>query len=90
MEGILDPPLQSDLHVWTNFLLGVTVQLGETPTSEQAVDSAQAVADPGFPWGGGANPGGMPTCDFAKISQKLYEIERIWTLKGVCSQNFTM
>ena len=40
-----------------------------------------AVADPGFPRGGGANsPGeGMPRYDFAKFSQKLHEIERIWT-----------
>ena len=39
-----------------------------------------AVADPGFPRGGGANsPGGAPTYDFAKFSQKLHEIERIWT-----------
>ena len=42
----------------------------------------QAVTDPGFPRGGGANsPGWAPTCDFAKISQKLHEIERIWTPK---------
>ena len=39
-----------------------------------------AVADLGFPQGGGTNsPGGMPTYNFAKISQKLHEIERIWT-----------
>ena len=41
------------------------------------------MADPGFPRGGGANsPGvgvGTPTYDFAKFSQKLHEIERIWT-----------
>ena len=37
------------------------------------------VADPGFPRGGGANsPGGAPTYDFVKNSQKLREIERIW------------
>ena len=42
-----------------------------------------AVADPGFPRGGGANsPGGAPTYDFAKISQKLHEIERIWAPGG--------
>ena len=42
-----------------------------------------SVADPGFPRGGGANsPGGMPTYNFAKISQKLHEIERIWTPRG--------
>ena len=40
------------------------------------------VADPGFPRGGGANSPGAPTYDFAKISQKLYEIERILTLGG--------
>ena len=35
-----------------------------------------SIADPGFPRGGGANsPGGAPTYDFAKISQKLHEIE---------------
>ena len=27
--------------------------------------------------------GGAPTYDFAKISQKMHEIERIWTLGGV-------
>ena len=39
------------------------------------------VADPGFPRGGGANSrgGGAPTYDFAKISPKLHEIERIRT-----------
>ena len=41
------------------------------------------VADPGFPRGGGANsPGGAPTYDFAKNSQKLHEIERIWAPGG--------
>ena len=41
------------------------------------------MADPGFPRGGGANsPGGAPTYDFAKFSQKLHEIERIWTPGG--------
>ena len=41
------------------------------------------MADPGFPRGGGANsPGGAPTYDFAKISQKLHEIERICTPGG--------
>ena len=40
------------------------------------------VANPGFPRGGAANSpggGGAPTYDFAKISQKLHEMERIWT-----------
>ena len=41
------------------------------------------MADLGFPRGGGANsPGGAPTYDFAKIFQKLHEIERIWTPGG--------
>ena len=36
-------------------------------------------------------PGGAPTYDFAKISQKLHEIERIWTPGGGGRvQNFTM
>ena len=39
----------------------------------------RAVADPGFPRGGGANSPGVPTYDFAKFFQKLHEIERIWT-----------
>ena len=39
---------------------------------------SRAVAYPGFPRGGGANSGGPPTYDFAKFSQKLHEIERIW------------
>ena len=41
------------------------------------------MVDPEFPWGGGANsPGGVPTYNFAKISQKLHEIKRIWTPRG--------
>ena len=36
------------------------------------------MADPGFPRGGGANPSGVLTYDFAKVSQNLHEIERIW------------
>ena len=36
-----------------------------------------------FPEVGAPTPeGGTPTYDFAKISQKLHEIERIWTLGG--------
>ena len=43
-----------------------------------------SVADPGFPRGGGTNSPweGPPTYDFVKISQKLHEIERIWTGGG--------
>ena len=42
------------------------------------------MADPGFPRDGGANSpgGGAPTYDFVKISQKMHEIERIWTPGG--------
>ena len=49
------------------------------------INYQEAVADPGFPGGGGANSpgGGAPTYDFAKFPQKLHEIERIWTPGGV-------
>ena len=41
------------------------------------------VAHSGFPRGGSTNPpGGGATSDFAKFSQKLHEIERIWTPRG--------
>ena len=41
------------------------------------------MADPGFRRGGGANsPGGAPTYEFVDFSQKLHEIERIWTPRG--------
>ena len=41
------------------------------------------MADPGFPRGGGRQlPRGAPTYDFAKNSQKLHEIERIWAPRG--------
>ena len=49
------------------------------------VQATDSVADPGFPQGGGANPGGA-THDFAKFSQKLHEIERIWTPGELWSQ----
>ena len=41
--------------------------------------NALSVADPGFPRGGGANPPGAPTYDFAKFPQKQHEIESILT-----------
>ena len=31
---------------------------------------------------------GAPTYDFAKFSQKLHEIERIWTLRGGARPKF--
>ena len=37
------------------------------------------MADPGFPRGGAPTTQLAPTYDFAKFSQKLHEIERIWT-----------
>ena len=41
------------------------------------------MADPGFPRGLGRQlPGGASTYDFAKFSQKLYQIERIWVPRG--------
>ena len=51
--------------------------------SQTSFGKTTAVADPGFPRGGGANsPGGAPTYDFANFSRKLHEIERIWTPGG--------
>ena len=47
------------------------------------------MADLGFLQGGGANsPGGASTYDFAKLSPKLHEIERIWTPGGDARQKF--
>ena len=41
------------------------------------------VSDPGLPKVGAPTlGGGVPTYDFAKFSQKLHEIERIWTRGG--------
>ena len=48
------------------------------------------MADPGFSRGGDANPRGAPTYHFDKFSQKLDEIERIWTPRRGRVQNFTM
>ena len=42
-----------------------------------------SVADPGFPEEGAPTlQEGAPTYDFAKLSQKLHKIERIWTPGG--------
>ena len=43
-----------------------------------------AVADPGFPRGGGANPkgGGAPTYYLANFSQKLHENKEILVQRG--------
>ena len=43
------------------------------------------MADPGFPPGGGVNP--PRGSDFAKFSQKLHEIETVWTPRGACVPN---
>ena len=60
------------------------------PDSEQlsqkfhtALSKSLAVADPGFPRGGGANPkGGAPTYYLANFSRKLHENEEIWGQGG--------
>ena len=44
----------------------------------------QTVADPEFPRGGGTNSLGKAPTYFAKFSQKLHEIERIWTPRVAC------
>ena len=57
--------------------------MSDVSPEKQSFVPPKSVAVPGFPRGGGANtPGGVPTYDFAKISQKLHEIERIWTPRG--------
>ena len=41
------------------------------------------IVDPGFPRDWGANPpgrAGAPTYNFAKFSQKLHKIDRIWRI----------
>ena len=45
------------------------------------------MADPGFPPGGGVNP--PIGRDFAKFSQRLDEIERIWTPGGLGRTSLT-
>ena len=40
------------------------------------------MVDPGISRGGGANPQGAPTHDFAQFPQKLHEIERIWARRA--------
>ena len=42
----------------------------------------KAGADTGFPVGGGANPLGAPTYDFANFSKKLHEVENILGRRG--------
>ena len=45
--------------------------------------AANAVADPGFPRGGGTNPrGGAPTYYLVNFSQKLHENEEILGQRG--------
>ena len=60
-------------------------------TTEYARLASSSVADPeffsemGLPTPGGQ---GSQTYDFAKCSQKLHEIERIWALRGGASPKF--
>ena len=42
-----------------------------------------------FPEVGAPTLQGALIYDFAKFSQKLQEIERIWTQEGACVQKFT-
>ena len=53
---------------------GMTSQVLKSFRTDKSKDST--VVDPGFP------RGGAPIFDFAKFSQKLHEIERIWTPGG--------
>ena len=43
----------------------------------------KAVADPGFPRGGGANPkGGVPTYYLANFSQNCMKMKNVWATRG--------
>ena len=56
--------------------------MSEESRSNYHFSGVNAGTDPGFPVGGGANPRGAPTYDFAKISEKLHEIEKDWGRRG--------
>ena len=53
-----------------------------TPNSYPEIDSTKQWRIQDFPEEGAPTLRGAPTYDFAKFSQKLHEIERIWTPGG--------
>ena len=67
---------------WTDTLPGQRLPPGQQlPPLDR--DLPYAVADPGFPRGGGANsPGGRQHTILPNFPPKLHEIERIWTPRG--------
>ena len=72
------PSLQGHLRYRALTMMTETSQLDKA-----RLELIVSVADPGFPRGGDANSqGGVSTYDFARFSQKLHEIERIWTPEG--------
>ena len=76
--------------IWQDFFSENCMKIGPRggiPSHPLDLPMKCSVGDPGFPRGGGINsPGGAPTYNFVKFSQKLYEIERIWTPGGCTSK----
>ena len=84
-KSVADPDSNSFSQTRRNLTFASkTETLGSISSHALLILTKLSVADPGFPRGGDANPpGGVPTHDFAKCSQKLHEIERIWTPGGM-------
>ena len=57
-----------DWFIWVKSVIFLVRTKGLTTPPE---------ADPGFLVGGSADPPGAPTCDFAKFSKRLHDIEKI-------------
>ena len=71
---------------WTQFTLLAMIDHSAVQSSTETLFILLILlsgADPGFPVGGGANPTGVPTYDFAKFCEKLHEIEKILGRRGV-------
>ena len=67
------------IEVMKEMGIPVALTMGLGPTGD--IHNQWRIQD--FPEEGAPTPqGGAPTYDFARISQKLHEIERIWTPRG--------
>ena len=90
----MDPPLRKVVFM-SIFLTAISLDyltfgwMTTTITMMMTIDrlclfpSVQSLVDPGFPprWVRQLS-GGEPTHDFAKFSQKLHEVEKVWTQSG--------
>ena len=80
--------LQDNCVTWMTYCIGASLKIHLKLLSAVSFHTQISGRSRISPRWGANSPRGAPTYDFAKISQKLHEIERIWTPRGAARPKF--